>query len=121
MKVAVAALASGLVVAYSCDTAPCDSVARLAQGADLLIHEATGAVPGGHSSAAQAGEIATRAGAKRLCLIHYQVWGGVDPGALIPEAQSTFAGPVGLVQDFMEFDLSVSPLPAEGPIGRLLF
>ncbi|MCZ7546524.1 MAG: ribonuclease Z [Anaerolineae bacterium] len=40
---------SGLVVAYSCDTAPCDSVARLAQGADLFIHEATGYDPEGHS------------------------------------------------------------------------
>jgi ribonuclease Z len=112
---------SGLVLAYSCDTEPVDSVVRLSQGADILIHEAAGDVPGGHSSAAQAGQIATRAGARRLVLIHYQVWGDADPGALIGEAQTTFDGPVELAQDFLEFDLSEDPLPAEYPLGRLLF
>lgn len=113
--------ASGLVVAYSCDTEPCDNVVRLAEGADLLIHEATGSSPGGHSSAAQAGEVAARAGVKRLYLIHYQVWGGANPNDLIPQAQATYGGPVGLVQDFMEFDLSQRPHPGEGLVGRTLF
>ena len=39
------------VMAYSCDTEPCDEVVRLSEGADVLIHEATGESPG-HSSAA---------------------------------------------------------------------
>ena len=30
------------VLAYSSDTAPCDSISRLATGADVLLHEATG-------------------------------------------------------------------------------
>jgi ribonuclease Z len=33
--------AEGKVIAISSDTAPCDNVGRLAQGADLLIHECT--------------------------------------------------------------------------------
>lgn len=115
----------GLVVAYSCDTAPTDNIVRLAEGADILIHEATGtgpdrAVVKGHSGAAEAGEIATRAGAKRLVLIHYRVWDNYDTSAIIPNAESTFDGPVELAQDFMEFDLS-GPLPESGPIGRQLF
>ncbi len=95
---------SGTVVAYSCDTEPIDAVARLAEGADILIHEATGKMMG-HSSAAQAGEIATQAGVKKLVLIHYEVWGDADPTKLVPEAKSTFDGPVELAVDFKEFDL----------------
>jgi ribonuclease Z len=60
--------ASG-TVAYSCDTEPVASITRLARGADILVHEATGAGPG-HSSARQAAEVAREAGAKRLLLVH---------------------------------------------------
>jgi ribonuclease Z len=49
------------VITYSCDTEPCPAVTRLAQGADWLIHEAAGASTG-HSSAAQAAEVARQAG-----------------------------------------------------------
>ncbi len=114
---------SGLSVVYSCDTAPTESVVRLAKDADILIHEATGTGPdpaGGHSSAAQAGEIATRAGAKRLVIIHYRVWDDFDNNHIIPSAQATFDGPIELAKDFMEIDLSHA-LPKEGAIGRLLF
>lgn len=57
-------------VAYSCDTAPTDAVVALAQGADLLIHEGTGSLPGVHSSPVEAAEIAAEAGVKRLILVH---------------------------------------------------
>lgn len=93
----------GKTVAYSCDTQPCQPVVRLAQGADILIHEATGEGEG-HSSAQQAGEIATQAGAKALYLIHYPT-GGSDPRPLLGQAQATFKGKVGLATDFLEFDL----------------
>jgi ribonuclease Z len=113
---------SGLSVAYSCDTAPVDSVVRLAKDADILIHEATGDDPaGGHTGAADAGKIASRANAKRLVLIHYEVWDNKDTSHLIPEAKQHFDGPVELAQDFLQFDLSQNPLPAEGPIGKMLF
>lgn len=88
------------VLAYSCDTEPFPALLELAADADVLIHEAAGAIPG-HSSAVQAGEIATRAGAKSLYLVHYQVW-NVDPRPLIDEAKTTYKGPVYLVQDYDE-------------------
>ena len=90
---------NGRVLAYSCDTEPTDSLYELAAGApDLLIHEAAGPPPG-HSTARQAGELATAVGAKSLYLIHYQVW-NTDPFLLVPEAQSVYDGPVTLCQDF---------------------
>ncbi len=60
---------SGGVVAYSCDTAPADSVATLGAEADWLIHEANG-TGAGHSTAAEAAEVARTAGAERLVLVH---------------------------------------------------
>ncbi len=64
-----AAHESGAVVAYSCDTAPCDAVVDLAEGGDLLIHEANGAGPG-HSSMVEAADVARAAGVARLVLVH---------------------------------------------------
>ncbi len=61
--------ATGGVVAYSSDTAPCDRIARLARGADLLVHEATGPAPG-HTAPVEAARIARSAGAGRLLLTH---------------------------------------------------
>jgi ribonuclease Z len=96
--------ASGQVIGYSCDTEPVPNIITLAQGVDLLLHEATGAGEG-HSSAAQAGEMATLAGARRLVLIHYPVGDGADPAQLVEEAQATFGGPVRLAQDHDVFSL----------------
>lgn len=93
---------TGKVLAYSCDTEPIPALLELARDADLLIHEAAGK-GFGHSSAAQAGQIATRAGAKSLYLIHYQVW-NVDPRPLEDEARTTYSGPVHLCEDYDEYD-----------------
>jgi ribonuclease Z len=93
---------SGKVVAYTSDTAPTANVAWLAQGADILLHEAAGAADG-HSSAAQAGEMARQAKVKALYLIHYPT-GGRDSSGLVREAQQHFDGPVVLAEDFMEFE-----------------
>ncbi|MDY6876814.1 MAG: MBL fold metallo-hydrolase [Chloroflexota bacterium] len=92
---------SGRVVAYSSDTSPCDAVVTLARGADVLIHEAAKNTLG-HSSAAQAGEVARRAGAGRLVLIHYRPapW---RYDHWLEEATTAFGGPVELAQDFGEY------------------
>lgn len=65
-------------VAYIMDTAPCDAATDLATGADLLVCEATFlsaetdlAAEYGHMTARQAGELARRAGARRLVLTHF--------------------------------------------------
>lgn len=87
------------VMAYSCDTEPCDEVVRLGAGADVLIHEATGESPG-HASAAQAGQIATRAEVGKLYLIHYPT-GRFATGDLVAEAATTYQGEIQLAKDFM--------------------
>ena len=92
-------LKSNKVVAYSSDTEPCPQVHRLAQDADVLIHEASGALPG-HSSAAQAGEAARLAGANSLYLIHYPT-GQFASGDIVSEARQQFEGPVKLAEDYM--------------------
>jgi ribonuclease Z len=56
-------------VAYSGDTAPSPALVRLAAGADLLVHEATGDFKG-HTSAEGAAEIAAEAGVGGLVLVH---------------------------------------------------
>jgi len=91
---------SDRVLAYSCDTEPCQEVINLAAGADVLIHEATGA-SFGHSSAAQAGTIARQAEVGHLYLIHYQT-GDFEARSLLPQAEETFNGRVSLAEDFME-------------------
>ena len=60
---------SGQVAAYSSDTQPSSDITKLAYRADLLLHEATGALPG-HTTLEQAAEIAASAEAKRLVLVH---------------------------------------------------
>mgnify|MGYP002761213034 FL=1 len=65
----------GRKVVYSGDTAKCDKMIENAEGADLLIHEATCMHEmiedrKGHTSALQAGEIAEEAGVERLVLTH---------------------------------------------------
>jgi ribonuclease Z len=90
------------VVAYSCDTEPCPQVTRLATGADVLIHEASGDFPG-HSSARQAGEAGRNSGAAALYLIHYPT-GTFANGNPVTEARKQFAGPVKLAEDFMTLD-----------------
>lgn len=95
--------ASGHVLAYSCDTEPCPEFLRLAMGADLMIHEASGQAVG-HSSASQAGGIARDAGVKRLLLIHYNVLRN-DLEALVAEAAETFSGEIGIAADFSTYEL----------------
>lgn len=62
--------AGGTVLGYSCDTSPCDAVVEIARGADLLLHEASGHLPGVHSSPEEAAEAARAAGAGALVLVH---------------------------------------------------
>lgn len=92
------------VMAYSCDTEPCAQVIRLAEGTDVLIHEASGTLIG-HSSAAQAGDVARQAEAGSLYLIHYPT-GNFASGNPVAEASQRFKGPVKLAEDFMEVDFS---------------
>ena len=93
---------TGGVIVYSSDTEPCEEVMHLAQGADLLIHESTGA-HAGHTSSAAAGAVARFAGVKKLVLVHYPVQ-GVDVDRMWEEAEIEFGGPVELAQDFASYE-----------------
>lgn len=74
---------TGKALVYSADTQPCAAVAELAQGADVLLHEATTREPfAGHTTPRQAGEVAARAGVRRLVLVHF------SPRWTMPEAQA---------------------------------
>ena len=91
-------LGSNKSLAYSCDTEPCPQVSRLAEGVDVLIHELSGKPTHGHTSAAQAGEIAQNAHVKSLYLIHYPT---KIAESLAAQAAKTFNGSVSLAKDFM--------------------
>ena len=84
--------ADGHVLAYTGDTGPSPEVGRLAEGADLLLAEATYAdeVPADSqehlSSAAVAGDHAAAARARRLLLVHLQP--GTEPRAALAAARS---------------------------------
>jgi ribonuclease Z len=94
---------SGRSVVYSSDTEPCEALARLAQGVDLLIHEATGDYAG-HSTAAQAGAMARRCGVGKLVLIHFSA-GDDELEGLQRAAEAEFEGPVELAEDFAVYPL----------------
>ena len=81
--------ADGGTVAYSCDTDRSETIAELARGADILVHEAMRQrLEGVHTSYADAARVAQEAGARRLVLVH------LPPGvseADLAEARSIFA------------------------------
>ncbi|MEM8557305.1 MAG: MBL fold metallo-hydrolase, partial [Bacteroidota bacterium] len=86
----------GVSFAYVLDTMPCAAGRRLAEGVDLLLHEATfteeaaqRAEETGHSTAQQAATIAKKAGAQHLLLTHFSAR-YTDPQPLVDEARAVF-------------------------------
>ncbi|MGH9458107.1 MAG: ribonuclease Z [Thermoanaerobaculia bacterium] len=86
----------GRRIAYCLDTRPCDAAVELARGASILIHEATygedlrdEAAARAHSTAAEAAEVAKRAGAARLLLTHFSPR-YTEPEILAAEARRIF-------------------------------
>lgn len=95
-------------VVYSSDTEPCEAVARLAAGAHTLIHEATFPTRdrgrfGAHSTAAEAGQIAAKAGVRRLILTHIEAAYHGALSALAEEARVHFGGPVEIAEEFRPY------------------
>jgi ribonuclease Z len=97
-------------VVYSSDTGPCDAVVDLARGAHTLIHEATFSAAtaeryGAHSTAADAGEIAARAGVQRLILTHIDAQYHDRVDALAEEARGRFPGPVEIAEELIPYPI----------------
>jgi ribonuclease Z len=99
-------------VVYSSDTRPCDAVVALARGADTLVHDATYSErhrnrAGGHahSTAAEAGEVAARAGVGRLILAHIGAEYHEEVGALAAEARERFPGEVEVARELVPYPL----------------
>jgi ribonuclease Z len=84
----------GVRVVYSGDSRPCDALIEAARGADLLVHEVGGLDTRaellhqvGHSTAADAGRVAARAGVRALALFHMPAAEWVEPADLLAEAR----------------------------------
>jgi len=105
---AVRAGRDGASVTYSSDTAPCDAVVELARDSSLFLCEASLGLSSedgerGHSSAEEAGEMASRAGVGRLVLTHYGA--AYSAAALVEAAKRRFNGPVEAADDGAQFSV----------------
>jgi ribonuclease Z len=96
----------GRTVAYTGDTRPTAATVEAADGADLLVHDATFASDNAdraartaHSTATQAAEVANRAGADRLALVHVSSRYAGDVSSVEREAAEAFEGERAFVPD----------------------
>jgi ribonuclease BN (tRNA processing enzyme) len=98
---------SGATLVFSSDVGPCRELVEAARDADLFMCEAAMLDPTqdepdparrGHMSAAEAGQAAREAGAKRLLITHYRSGKAYDAHHL-EAARRTFGGPVDLARE----------------------
>ncbi|MEG9248686.1 MBL fold metallo-hydrolase [Arthrobacter sp. Soc17.1.1.1] len=84
------------VLTYSGDTDACDGLVDAAKDADVFLCEAAfhegrdDAITGVHLTGKRAGDVATRASAKRLLLTHLPVWN--DANVAVSEARESYEG-----------------------------
>jgi ribonuclease BN (tRNA processing enzyme) len=100
------------LLAYTADTAPCGNLGVIADGADLLLSEATlrsldedaaPPEPRGHLTPAEAGTTAREAGAGRLLLTHLPVDG--DGSWATNLAAEAFGGEVEVAEPAKSYDV----------------
>ena len=102
----------GRRVVYTGDTRPVEATVDAATDADLLVHDATfgddhadRARQTGHSTGREAGEIAARAGVRRLALTHISSRYAGDASRIRREAREAFDGEVILATDGQQLEV----------------
>jgi ribonuclease Z len=107
---------AGRKLVLSGDTRPCQALVEAAQGADVLVHEATfsddeqeRALETRHSTAREAGQVAQQAQVKSLVLTHLSSRHDVDPGPLKAQARQAYAGPVEVAWDGYTLEVPARP------------
>ncbi len=102
----------GRTVVYTGDTRPVRATEEVGTEADLLIHEATFASDEadrarstGHTTAREAGELAQRAGVRRLALTHISSRYAGDASEIASEAARAFDGESFVAHDGLEIEL----------------
>lgn len=107
----VGAARPGRLVAFTGDTRPCAATVDAAQGADLLIHEATfgeeerdRARDTGHATAKEAAQVALAAKARRLVLSHVSARYSMSADELVREAREVFPN-TNVAKDGLEVDV----------------
>ena len=100
----------GRKIVYSGDTRPTERLVKMAEGANILIHEATfddslaeRAMEDGHSTASQAAEVAVAAHVGTLLLTHISSR-YPDASVLLEQARSIFPD-TKVAEDLMEVDI----------------
>lgn len=101
----------GRLVVLSGDTRPCESVVTAAEGADLLVHDATfgndekdRALETQHSTASEAAQVARAAQVKKLVLTHFSARYSTSATLLAEEAKAVFRDVI-VAKDGLEIDI----------------
>jgi ribonuclease BN (tRNA processing enzyme) len=97
---------SGKSIAYSGDTGYCEGIVELARAADLLILECSfpdDEAIAGHLTPSEAGDIATRAGAKKLVLTHF--YPEILTTDIRAQCRKTYQGDLVLARDLMSLSV----------------
>ena len=109
----VGPLRLGRKIVYTGDTKPSEDIIKLADKADLLIHEATfsdelqeRAQKDKHSTPSQAAKVAKKAMVKKLVLTHISAR-YKDPNILLEQAKKIFPI-VSVAEDFMRINIPLS-------------
>jgi ribonuclease Z len=106
---------AGRKVVFTGDSRPAASTIQIAEGADLLIHEATfaddeepRARETGHATAREAAQVAAKAGVKQLVLTHLSARYSINATELLQQAKEVFPETV-VARDGFEIEIPFPP------------
>ena len=106
---------AGRKVVFTGDSRPAVSTIQIAEGADLLIHEATfaddeepRAKETGHATAREAAQVAAQAGVKQLVLTHLSARYSINASELLQQAKEVFPETV-VARDGFEIEIPFPP------------